>query len=171
MPEVEVSSVIEDVAAADITKLDPSQLRTRADIIAEDFAPGTILCRGPRRLSAEQFDAGMAKRARLRAAVDVEGLRAMANALAGVFRLPIATDEPDLTAELTRTAELLDTRQPCGADLGVLRAQSGEPFDGKRHTQICPKCGETRYWWPSVSVEDYPTLVEAREAALSDALS
>mgnify|MGYP001255325251 CR=1 FL=1 len=164
----------------DITKLRADDLRPADQILAEDFASGLLRCRGPRVLTPLQFAAGMAKRKALRDAVDPEGLRTMAQGLIAVFDgddaaiAAIEADEAipvDLATELQRVAVLLDRRRPCGEDLGVLRAQSGEPLDGKRHTQTCPRCGEARDWWPAVAREMLPTLQAERTTKLADVLA
>jgi len=127
-------------------------------------------CAGRRVLSREQTDTGEAKRQRLLAAGDLEGLRTLVKDLDAVLhRAPKIADNASQIVLNDTITRLLYARKGCGADLKPII--SAASFDGQARTGTCPACSETFRFTPPLSDEEAAVREEKKQAALTAALA
>ena len=149
------------------------------DIKATDFAPGTVRCRGPRRLgekdlaqAIKQRDAVLAHGTLDEVVAFFDGLNA-AMAPAGHTALhpdPTADGAPRVKSTYARALmKLVNARVGCGHDNGALMMK--EPCDGEVHRGECPKCGITFEWKPPLAEEQVEAAEKRRAARLKAALA
>lgn len=111
-----------------------------------------VFCRGPRKIHDDRLRAINAKRLRLIDEEDWAGLRLFTrtlNDLMGASELPT---EDTISAWNISLIKLMDLRVHCGQDISDLIG--APPYDGERHTVVCPACSTEHLYRSALSDEE-----------------
>jgi hypothetical protein len=111
-----------------------------------------VYCRGPRRLHEDRMRAINAKRHRLIDEQDWHGLKQLTIALNEILGASELPTEDTLGAWNTSLVKLMDLRTHCGQDISELIG--APPYDGERHTVLCPACSTEHLYRSALSDEE-----------------
>lgn len=111
-----------------------------------------VYCRGPLRLHGDRLRAINAKRHRLIDEKDWHGLKQLTIALNEILQASELPTDDSIGSWNLSLVKLMDLRVPCGQDISELIG--APPYDGERHTILCPACETEHLYRAALSDEE-----------------